>query len=495
MLCLLFCIVSSLQVQKTSNSFALYMTIGRIISMLAGFVMPLILIRFMSQSDYGVFSQFFTIFTALYIMLALGLHSSLYYYYPFATQKNECVGNTLGLLIGVCILFSAILFLPITQDMLFGDSELSRYGNFVGACIILAIPMNMISPLYLVREDRALATFLPGIVAFARIGTSIAMLLIYGTLKSVFVGLVCFQGIVLLYTLYYAMRDGRLAFNKSLAKQQLAYSLPFGGAVALQLFSNYFDKFVCVRYLTPVEYAVYSVAFLSIPGVNQVCESLCQVNVVNMTVCHQSNNPEGVIANYRSFVIKTLSFSTPLILAVCVFSEEIMSFLFTDQYVGSAPFFRLYSLSCLTYMLGAGTILRAVGKTGLAMRSYLISCIVGIPLTIVLVAHYGVYGAITGALVNIMLPRIIQMWYEYRALGVTLAEFLPWSKLIAILGIAISLMIPLIAIKCLCTLNIFVCMACCGAYVFAAYAIYMYRKMFLFSWEEMMVRVSRLIDK
>ena len=447
--------------------------------MAAGFVMPLVLIRVMSQSDYGVFSQFITIFTVMYMMLGAGIHANLFYFYPTSERRGVCVGNTLFLLLAACVFF-AWFMLPPAQRLLFGESDLSAYGSLVVLCFLLAIPLNMVSPLAIVREDKLLAVLLPGGFAFARIAVVVCAMMWWGSLKAVFVSLVVFQGAVFALVVVYALMEGRLSIDRDLMRRQLSYALPFGVAAGLQLLLFYFDKLLCVRYVTSVDYAIYCVAFMSIPGVNQVCDSLCQVNIVNMTKCHQANEAWGVVSNYHGFVTKTLSFATPLILSVCVFSEEIMGFLFTERDVGSAPFFRLYSLTSFTAVLGAGTILSAVGKTRLAMRSFVISCIIGIPATWLLIYTYGIYGAIWGAMININLPRFIQMYYDYRSLHVGVGDYLPWSNLRQILLWGVLLVVPAVVLKVIFSPNIIWCFVCCCLYVLAAYYVYVRKEVFIF---------------
>ena len=84
-----------------SNRFAIYLLIGRMFTMVASFIMPLVLVRFMSQSDYGVFSQFYTLYTAIYVILALGLHTNIFYFYPTATKEDadKYISNTTVLLL------------------------------------------------------------------------------------------------------------------------------------------------------------------------------------------------------------------------------------------------------------------------------------------------------------------------------------------------------------------------------------------------------------
>ena len=91
-----------------------------------------------------------------------------------------------------------------------------------------------------------------------------------------------------------------------LLKRQIAYSLPFGVAVILNTFAGRFDKLLSVSFLTPEEYATYSIAFFGIPGIMQVYDSLCQVNVTNMARLYKDNDILGVKAEYQRFVVKTV---------------------------------------------------------------------------------------------------------------------------------------------------------------------------------------------
>lgn len=464
-----------------SNRFAIYLLIGRMFTMVASFIMPLVLVRFMTQSDYGVFSQFYTLYTAIYVILALGLHTNIFYFYPTATKEDadKYVSNTTVLLLLFGFIGGAIMYIPPVQSALFGDSELGKHIDFIIAAIMLATPMNIVSPLNTVREDKWGAMLIPGFVAVMRILTVVGCTLVYNDLHELFKWLLFYQLFILVVVAIYSLRNVRLRLDWGLAKKQMAYSIPFGCAVALQLFSNYYDKFVCIKFLEPAEYAIYSVAFLSIPGITQVYDSLCQVNIVNMSRSYKSGYIDEVAPQYQKFVVKTLSFSTPIILAVAIYAEEIMAFLYTDQYVTSAPYFRIYSLTFLTSMLGAGTILRSMGKTKSSFWAFVITCLVGLPATYWLVSTYGTNGAIIGAFINMILPRLIQMIMESRLLNMSLATFLPWKQFAKILLPAILLGVLLYTIKEIWHFNIWICIFESIVYVLLLYILYIQRNIFI----------------
>lgn len=451
--------------------------------MLAGFLMPVILVRLMSQENYGLTSQFLTLYTSIYTIAALGLHTNVFFFCPSADkeQSDKYITNTLFLLLLFGIISGLILIIPQITHLVFGDSELSKHSDLIIMSIALATVMNVVSPLNTIRQDKWGALLFPGLVAFGRIGTIIYCALVFHDIRQMFFWLFIFQCIITVSILLYTRLQSRFRLDFNLMKDQLCYSLPFGFAVALQLLSNYFDKFVCIRALTPTEYAIYGVAFLSIPGISQIYDSLCQVNIVNMSHSYRSNKVNEILPQYGNFVIRILSFSVPIILIVSLYAEEIMEFLYTQSYISAAPYFRLYSLTFLTSILGAGTILRSMDKTKYAMYAFLLACIIGLPTTYYLIIKFAATGAICGAMINMMLPRFIQMIFEVHATGSTIKTYLPWNLIAYIFGGSLLLLVPFILIKCLIQPNIWICMLESIVYISLLYFIFVQKGIFIVS--------------
>ena len=451
--------------------------------MLVSFAMPLILTRVLVQSDYGVFSQFFTLYMAFFVIFGLGFHSNLFYFYPTADEnaRDEYVSNTFFLLMTMSVVAVCVLSIPFMRDLLFGKGALREYSMLIVICIALAVPTNMISPLLTVREDKVGAVFYPPIAAILRVGTVVIAALINNNLTVVFWALIIYQALIFLWILIYSFKNHRVRFSKKKLWPQVMYSIPFGLSVAIQLFTHYFDKIASIRFLDTVEYAIYATAFLSIPGINQIYESLCQVNVVNMSKGYQEGNLCQVRELYRDFVVKTLSFSTPVILAVSLFAEEVIGFLYPNEYIEAAYYFRIYSLTFLTAMLGAGTILRAIGKTQYSLVSYAVAALIGVPATYFLVKAYGIHGAIWGAVINMVLPRVMQMFYEVRQTESTILNYLDWKNIGYVLGLGLLLLVPLIVVKLSVHPSVWICIVLSGIYVILAYLLYVRRDVFLLS--------------
>ena len=182
------------------------------------------------------------------------------------------------------------------------------------------------------------------------------------------------------YARFYSHQAGmslrKYKYDGKMIRLILSYSMPFGFAVILNTLSSRLDKLICISYLSNEQYAIYSLAFFGIPGIMQIYDALCQVNVMEMSQAFHNNNRVGILTLYKTFVVKTLSFSLPIILIVLVFAKPIIVLLFTEKYLESVPFFQVYIFTFIVAMLGAGSILRAINKTRLSLSAYALSSII-----------------------------------------------------------------------------------------------------------------------
>lgn len=478
---------------QTSNKFAVWIAAGRILSMLAAFVMPLILTRYLSVADYGVFSQFYTLYTVLFALLAFGIHTNLFFFYPNKEKNLQSVyvSNTILILFSFSVLFCILFCIPPLQSLIFGDSALSQYKYLVIICITLAIPINIVSPLFSVREDKASALTFPALFAICRILLIVIIAIITNDIYKIMVGMVFYQIVVTSIVIIYSFRHHSLKIDIHVLKEQLLYSLPFGMAVSLQLLSNYFDKLVSINLLTPADYAVYSVAFLSIPGINQLYDALTQVNIINMSKCYNAKEYSRILPTYHNFLLKTFSFSAPIIIVVALYAEEIIGFLFPKEYIDAASYFRIYSLTFLIGMFGAGTILRSINKTKYSLYSFTISCLIGLPSAYFLIKMFGTWGAIVSAVINIVLPRILQMNFECRILKQTLSTYIPWKNIGMIFGYSLLCLVPLFALKLIFHLQLVYDIVLAIVYIAGTYYILLRNNIFIITSEQLVAFVSK----
>lgn len=470
--------------RTTTSGIAFYVAAGKILAMIAQFIMPLFLTRFLTKHDYGLYSQFYLIFGFLLSVLGMGMQSNLYFFYPKSSsneQKHQ-VWGTYILLMFMGIIGCLFFLIPPINHFIVNNAYLEEYVYLIAACVFLGMPSLMIDPLSVVRKDKLLAIIYHPVEIVSKIILVIAFALIFKSLDAIFYGILILEFLIFVFvtcylTVNYHYPSGRSSCD--LLKRQIAYSLPFGVAVILNTFAGRFDKLLSVSFLTPEEYATYSIAFFGIPGIMQVYDSLCQVNVTNMARLYKDNDILGVKAEYQRFVVKTLSFSLPVILIAFIYTPQIIILLFTEKYIDSVPFFRIYILTFILGMVGSGTILRAIDRTKLSMKAYLISVCLTLPLSYFLIKTYGIWGAIVSVVISTIVPKLFQIGFEMRSIQSSFKDYFPWRRILFLFSISLAGLLPVILLNAFVDVKVVLAIVISIIYVLSVYGVYIYHGDFI----------------
>lgn len=446
---------------RRSNSFALFTATGRILAMIAGFLMPIFLTRYLTQENYGLYSQFNVLVGFMSSIFSFGMQSNLYYYFPNSDgrRRKALVGNTYFTMIVFAIVAFILLLIPTTAKLFVGNDRLMGFSLLVALGIFFSVPILLIFPLFVTRGDKTLSVVFPPLEALLRIAIIIGTALVFKTIEAILLSMVVYHILQFVFVTIYASWPYRKVngnwFDWELLKSQFAYAAPFGLSVTLATVFHRFDKMLCISYITPEEYAIYSLAFYGIPGIHQVYDSVAEVNILNMSAAYKENKIQETISLAQSYVTRLMSFSIPVILGVFVFANVLFDFLFPPEYVKAIPFFRIYVFSFVIGALGAGLVLRATGHTRYTLKAYLRSAVIFLPFAYFSIKYYGTWGAIATAMLGILLPKIFQISFEMKILNVNLWQYMPWKRIGSIILISILFLLPIALLNHYMKLNIF----------------------------------------
>ncbi len=427
---------------------------GKIIALLATFSLPLFLTRFLTKYEYGIFSQFYVVVSFCIMVFCMGIQSNLYFFYPTANKevRKSLIVHTWIFLLFFSILAIGLINVPVIGKYMIGDGDLNQFKALIIIGILLLMPVNMIEPLYVVKNDNITSMLYPPAEVMLRLSFIICFALIRHNLYSILIGVLFAALICFSFVTHYSLKDIKIReikkmINLDLAKKQLKYSIPFGMALSLNTFALQLDKIICISFLTPAAFATYSIAFYGIPGVQQIYNSLSQVYLIKMTLKYQENKLQDITDIYKSLVSKTYSFSIPAILLVSLYARRIITLFFTNAYIDAVPLFRTYLFTFLIFMLGAGLILRATDKTIISLKSYFYSCLITIPLTYILIKNFGMWGGMTSAMLSIILPKTLQLRHEMKLIKSNIIKFFPWRTFSIIALISCISLVPFAAIE------------------------------------------------
>lgn len=432
----------------------LFISSGKLITVLASFILPLFLTRYLTKSDYGIYNQFSMVVSFCTMFFSFGMASNIYY---FATRINKnqyssLILNThLLLFFGSLISFIFITF-PSFLSSILGETNIFKYKTYLYLTVLVAIPITILQPLFITRKDLNASLFFPPSEPILKVILLISASILFDGLEPLIITVFILYLFQYIFTIIYS---GKLVltskknthFSLSLLKEQVKYSLPLGLASSIKVLMQSFDKLIIIGFVSASQYATYAVAFFGIPGIVQVYGSFSQVYVVEMTKEFENYNTEKVILLYRELISKTISFTIPIVFVVCLYSEKIITFLFTDKYLDSVPYFQIYIFTLVFQVLGNGLIIRASGKTKASLYSYLFTAIIILPSTFFLVKYYSLYGAMFSAVLSITIPKILMTYFDLKIINSSLIRLFPIKDMFIIIIIGLVALLPFHLLK------------------------------------------------
>jgi len=435
--------------------------IGKIVALVATLLMPIVLTRFLSMEEYGLYGQFYTLLLFAVGIATMGIHTSLYFLLTDkeANEQKKLIFQSLLLLILMALLAIGIFKIPMIYNALLVASGLDNYFLYLAIALLLSIPIEIMQPLYIVNGNKNLSLFYPFCVVGLKTICIVSFTFYDNSITSVFRGVLLASFLTfsfMLYYIYMKVKQIKLTIDFSEIKKQLAYSLPFGLAVALKFISLRLDKIISVSVLTSMQYAIYIIAYYGIPGINEIFDSLAQIYTVKITKLFKENKLDAITEAYKSLTAKTLSYTIPMVLIICLYADQIIKLLFSEKYLGATPYFRIYLATVLSTALGSGLILRATDNTKSTLQAYFISSLLSIPITYFLIRNFALYGAITGAVIGSFIPTALLLRREMKVINTTVFTHFDWKKIRIIFLVSIFTFIPFFIIAIYFTTPLFI---------------------------------------
>lgn len=408
--------------------------IGSLIGTVFQFLIPAIIVRLISQEDFGVFRQFGLVAGTFTGLLGMGYASSLFYFYPTTDfkGKQKIIQQTEVLFFINLLIFLIIFFF-------YGDQILT-YLNFkefisVKGLVILYIIFDLMSSgigfIFTLEKNTLLNKIYPPIEKIAKFFIFLIIVLLIPGFKGPIIALIVFVaaklGYYIIHIYPYLKKIHRI--DLKLMKDQLLYSLPFGFALILNIISTRFDKFFINQYITPSEFGIYSIAFLSIPILRQFFQSIHNVVVPEISIMMSNNNIKGATELWKKTVDKTSSVTIPAVILFWLLAKEIITILYTVKYIEAANYYRIFILMFFVSMFSHEIILRGSNKTKFILVSNIVGTILTIATGFIIIPKFGLYGAIITALVGTITPMLISLHIERKIMQLNIFNWVNWKKI------------------------------------------------------------------
>ncbi len=399
-----------------------------------GFALPMVLVRHLSQDDYGTYQQLNLIANFATGIMVLGLPTSIYYFYhrkstePAGRPTLIAQTQLLLLVSGAVTALAIALAAPLLARHMSNARLLELlplYSVYVGVFIAGEHFMHV-----MISQNRYVGAVTLELAETAfRVGSLIILLALGYALHAIVLMLVIYAAVRLVGRSYWLWQGEdsvrHAAWRGRFLGAQLAYSLPLAATMGIGLIGGLLDRGIVAMAFTPVDYAIYSVGALEIP-----LDTIFQVSVLN--VLRASLPPlvaagriDEVIRIWRDSVRKLAIIIVPSFTYLVCFANRFITTLFTSSYAASVRVFHIYLLVLPLYMLVLSVVPQVYGRTRLNLYVVAVSVASNAVLSLILLREIGILGPASALVCSTYLSSLLYFIVTMKLLRATPAQLLP----------------------------------------------------------------------
>jgi O-antigen/teichoic acid export membrane protein len=423
---------------KNDSSFrpALILMAGRALASVFTFMIPVILTRQLDPALVGAYKQLFLIYATLYAIGQIGMAESLYYFIPHYPEQGGRLVTNAAATLGLCGLTSLVLLTLARGSIagLVGNPDLAPYLPLLGIFLATMLVTTVLEIAMISRQRYLWASATYVATDVARTVLLVGPVLLGAGVRGLLLGACASAGLRLVATIFYVRREypAGLGFDRRLLRVQLAYTLPFALAVAVEIAQSTLHQYVVSYRFDAATFALYSIGCLQIPLIDFMAGPACNVMMVRMAEARRRGDTASVLASFEDTTRKLALFFFPLLGVLLVCGRDVILLLFTDRYAASVPIFRLWCLVVLLAVFQTDGLMRVLAETRFLFvvnvtRLVLIAVLMSPLLTI-----FGLRGPVVVTLLGMVVAKTMMLARWKRRYQVSLPELLPWGGLLRV---------------------------------------------------------------
>ncbi len=404
---------------------AFWLTFSKFIAALFSILIPILLVRILSQHEYGVYKQVFLFVGTATNLAAFSVAVSAFYYMPRHPERGgQIVLNILlyNLAAGLIPLL-LLLFYPKALNLVFRSGDLQRFALLLGIYVMLLMNATLVETIPVALQDVRNSTIFVVGTQLARLILLLLAAVIFETVRSLILASIlaaALSVVVLISYLYQRFGPFWKHFDASFFREQLAYALPLGAYGIVWVIRRDLDNYFVSAMYDPAEYAIYALGWLEVPLISLFLESMLSVLVVRVSALQKEGNAGEIKRVMASAINRVSTIQFPIYAMLLVAGRDLIVFFYTKTYERSVPIFDITITLIVLNVFIYDPLVRAYKElrgfiVGVRVAVLIVLCVVLAPI----IRHYGMIGAALTGVIGDLTERIIVGWKAYRTVGAT----------------------------------------------------------------------------
>jgi O-antigen/teichoic acid export membrane protein len=411
-------------VEESLKVQAVLLGIGRIVSLAASILIPILLVRLITKEEYGYYQLVMAISLFVIPVLGAGLNSSLYYFFPALVEyKNKLIQQTVFMLLvlgTVAIIVSLILlpFLGFSYSEM-GPAMLLSYFMFISSTsehLFILEKKAKLNALFLITQS------------IVRTAVIISAAIYLDSIKWLIIALSCVYLLRTVFIFSYIKNHYSGLFSSleiPLIKKQLRYSLPFCVGVIFGQTHRTVGKFIIPYLLNVSQLAVYAIGTFQLPIISLLYNSINNVAIPKLAEYFSNDDRKSAHQLLLKVISTNSMFTIPIVIFAELVADTFIIVLFTEEYSESIIVFRILIANLFFEMSTKGLICRASGIIKVQLYITLIGLVIVLPLGWILTKEYGITGMAAAMLLSQGIVYLIFYVIEARILRISFLQRFP----------------------------------------------------------------------
>ncbi|HKZ78486.1 MAG TPA: oligosaccharide flippase family protein [Pyrinomonadaceae bacterium] len=333
------------QAEQSLTSRAIWLIVGKSVAFVLSIALPLLLVRRLSQSDFGLYRQIFLFVSTAMIFLPVGFQMSAYYF--FAREPAQRHAQIVFNIVIFFLLISGLACLlinvqPHSLSRIFNNPEMMRYAPLISLVVLTWVLSLFLDHIVLARQETRLATVLIVILQLSKTTLLLTAVLLFDSIRALLVAAIV-QGLVqtTMLLVYLRTRFGNFwrSFGWSMMRRQLVYAAPLGVASILLQMQTTLDNYFVSNLYGADSYAIYAVGCFQLPLVIIITEAIGLTTLPRVTQLQAQGKTREVLELFFNVVRKQSLIYLPLYLFLLLVGKDFIILLFTERYAASWPIF------------------------------------------------------------------------------------------------------------------------------------------------------------
>lgn len=364
-----------------------WLTFAKIVAFAFSALLPLLVIRYLSQENFGIYQMVFRVIANAAAILPLGFGMSAYYFLGRdPEQRPAAIANILLFSFVVGGLACLTLFVyPGLIGGIFHSEEVTRLTPMIGIAIWLWLFSSFLEIAAVANQEPKMATVFIILAQFTKTLLMAAAVIIFTTVEAFLYAAIiqtAIQTLILLFYLNSRFPTLWRSFDPTFFRKHFWYALPYGITGILWTFQlDIHNYFVGYRF-SASEFAIYAVGCFQLPLIFILIESVNAVMIPRMSQLEAVGDKREMISLSVRAVQKLAFFNFPAFVFLFIVAETFIITLFTDKYEASIPIF-LINISLIPFHIWiTDAVVRAYEDLGRKLLFYRVLIFIGMVLAL-----------------------------------------------------------------------------------------------------------------